>query len=168
MTKNNNIKLKQIKMRQCYSKQPLITMYMLTKNLFREKNWDSITKHRRVSEYSLLKVSLLCQSSSFEAHEQLLSPCCPVFSLYSHFLSGLATLTSVVVYLLSQVHHVWLFGTPWPVAHQAPLFMEFPKQEYWHGLSFPSPGDLPDPGMEPTSSALQVNSSLLKYQGSLL
>ena len=41
--------------------------------------------------------------------------------------------------------------TPWTVAHQAPLAMGFSKQEYWRGLSFPPPGDLPDPGIEPTS-----------------
>ena len=41
--------------------------------------------------------------------------------------------------------------TPWTVARQAPLSMEFPRQEYWSGLTFPPPGDLPDPGIEPTS-----------------
>ena len=41
---------------------------------------------------------------------------------------------------------------PCPVAHQVPLSMEFPKQEYWSGLPFPSPGDLPDPGIGPTSA----------------
>ena len=40
---------------------------------------------------------------------------------------------------------VWLFVTPWTVAHQAPLYMEFSRQEYWSGLPFPSLGDLPDP-----------------------
>ena len=45
-----------------------------------------------------------------------------------------------------------LFTTPWTVAHQAPLFMGFSRQEYWSGLSFPSPGDLPDPVIEPVSS----------------
>ena len=44
--------------------------------------------------------------------------------------------------------HVWLFATPWTVAHQAPLCMGFPRQEYWSGLSFPSPGHLPDPGVK--------------------
>ena len=39
--------------------------------------------------------------------------------------------------------------TPWTVTHQAPLFMEFPRQEYWRGLPFPSPRDLPDPGIAP-------------------
>ena len=39
--------------------------------------------------------------------------------------------------------------TPWTVAHQVPLSMGFPRQEYWRGLPFPSPGDLPNPGIEP-------------------
>ena len=39
--------------------------------------------------------------------------------------------------------------TPWTVAHQAPLSMEFSRQEYWSALPFPTPGDLPDPGIEP-------------------
>ena len=42
---------------------------------------------------------------------------------------------------------------PWTVAHQAPLSMEFSRQEYWSGLPFPSPGDLPDPGIKPRSPA---------------
>ena len=53
--------------------------------------------------------------------------------------------------------HVWLFATPWTAARQAPLSMEFSRQEYWSGLPFPSPGDLlnlPKPG----SPALQVDS----------
>ena len=51
--------------------------------------------------------------------------------------------------------HVWLIATPWTVARQAPLSMRFPlRQEYWSGLPFPSPGDLPNPGLEPTSPAL--------------
>ena len=47
---------------------------------------------------------------------------------------------------------VWLFATPWTVARQAPLSMGFFRQEYWHGLPFLSPGNLPDPGVEPASS----------------
>ena len=53
--------------------------------------------------------------------------------------------------LLSHVSHVWLFATPWTVAHQAPLSMGFSRQEGWSGLPCPPPGDLPDPGMEPAS-----------------
>ena len=51
-----------------------------------------------------------------------------------------------------------LFATPWSVARQVPLSMGFSRQESWRGLSFPSPGDLLDPGMEPGSPALQVGS----------
>ena len=46
------------------------------------------------------------------------------------------------------------FAIPQTVAHQAPLSMGFPRQEYWSGLPFPSPGDLPDPGIKPKSPAL--------------
>ena len=53
--------------------------------------------------------------------------------------------------MLSCVH---LFATPWTAAHQAPLSMGFSRLEYWSGLPFLSPGDLPKPGMEPTSPAL--------------
>ena len=48
---------------------------------------------------------------------------------------------------------VRLFAAPWAVAHQAPLPVEFPRQEYWSGLPFPPLGDLPNPGFEPTSPA---------------
>ena len=48
--------------------------------------------------------------------------------------------------------------TPWTVARQAPLPMEFSRQEYWKGLPFPSPGDLPDPGIKPRPPALQADS----------
>ena len=44
--------------------------------------------------------------------------------------------------------------TPWTVTHQATLSVGFPRQEYWNGLPFPSPGGLPDPGIEPESPAL--------------
>ena len=47
---------------------------------------------------------------------------------------------------------------PWTVACQAPLSMKFSRQEYWSGLSFPSPGDLPDPGIEPGPPALWADS----------
>ena len=53
--------------------------------------------------------------------------------------------------------HVQLFMTSWTVAYQAPPFMGFSRQEYWSGLLFPSPGDLPDPGIEPGSPALQAD-----------
>ena len=55
--------------------------------------------------------------------------------------------------------------TPWTVAHQAPLSMGFSRREYWSGLPFPSPGDLPDPGIKPGSPALQADSLLTELQG---
>ena len=58
------------------------------------------------------------------------------------------------------------FATPWTVAHKAPLPMGFPRQEYWSGLSFPSPGDLPDPGIEPGSPTFQADYHL-SYQESI-
>ena len=53
--------------------------------------------------------------------------------------------------------HVQLFGTPWTIAYQASLSIGFSRQEYWSGLPFPSPGDLPNPGIEPGSPALQAD-----------
>ena len=52
---------------------------------------------------------------------------------------------------------VRLFATPWTVAYQAPPPMGFSRQEYWSGLPFPSPGDLPNPGIKPGSPALQAD-----------
>ena len=55
---------------------------------------------------------------------------------------------------------VLLFATPWTVAFQVPQSMEFSRQLYWSGLPFPSPGDLPNPGIEPRSPALQADTLL--------
>ena len=55
--------------------------------------------------------------------------------------------------------HIQLFATPWTVARQTPLSMGFSRPEYWSGLPFPSPGDLPNPGVKQGSPALQVDSS---------
>ena len=59
--------------------------------------------------------------------------------------------------VVKSLSHVRLFATPWTVACQAPPFMGFSRQEYWSGLSFPSPGDLPDPGIETGASALEAD-----------
>ena len=55
---------------------------------------------------------------------------------------------------LKLLSHVRFVVTPWTVAYQASLSMEFSRQEYWSGLPFPSPGDLPNPGIEPGSPTL--------------
>ena len=57
------------------------------------------------------------------------------------------------LYVLS---HVQLFATPWTIARQAPMSMEFSRQEYWSGLPFPTPGDLPNLGINPTSLSSSV------------
>ena len=61
---------------------------------------------------------------------------------------------------------VRLSATPWAtVVHQAPLYMEFSRQEYWSGLPCPSPGDLPDPEIEPRSPAMQGDRLLFELPG---
>ena len=60
---------------------------------------------------------------------------------------------------------VQLFATPWTVAYQAPPSMGFSRQECWSGLPFPSPGDLPNPGIEPGSPALQADALLSEPPG---
>ena len=74
----------------------------------------------------------------------------------------------IYIYIYIYIHacvcesssHVWLSATPWTVACQAPLSMEFSRQEYWSGLPFPSPGDLPDPGIKPASPCIPMPSAL--------
>ena len=58
---------------------------------------------------------------------------------------------------VNSLSHVRLFATPWTVAYQAPPSIGFSRQEYWSGLPFPSPGDLPDPGIEPRSPTFQAD-----------
>ena len=58
---------------------------------------------------------------------------------------------------VKSLSRVLLFATPWTVAHQAPPSMEFSRQEYWSGLPFPSPRNLPDLGIKPGSPALQAD-----------
>ena len=58
---------------------------------------------------------------------------------------------------MKSLSRVRLFATPWAVAYQAPPSMGFSRQEYWNGLPFPSPGNLPNPGIEPGSPAFQAD-----------
>ena len=66
---------------------------------------------------------------------------------------------------VKSVSHVQLFVTPWIVAYQAAQSMEFSRQEYWSGLLFPSPGDLPNSGIEPGSPTLQADTLLSESPG---
>ena len=61
---------------------------------------------------------------------------------------------------VKSLSRVQLFATPWMVAYQALPSMGFSRQEYWSGLPFPSPGDLPNPGIEPGSPVLQTDALL--------
>ena len=72
----------------------------------------------------------------------------------------------LVVAVIQSLSHVQLFVTPWTVARQAPLSMEFSRQEYWSMLTFPSPVDLPNPGIERLSLAWQADSLPLTHLGS--
>ena len=66
--------------------------------------------------------------------------------------------TCVHACMLSCFSRIWLCATPWTVTQQTPLSMGFSKWEYWSGVTFPSPWDLPGPGIEPRSSVLQADS----------
>ena len=71
-------------------------------------------------------------------------------------------------FVQSHFSRVQLFATLWAVVFQVPLSMGFSRQEYWSGLPFPSPGNLFNPGIEPVSPELQVDSLLTELWGKLL
>ena len=71
----------------------------------------------------------------------------------------------LLLLLVSRFSHVRLFAIPWTVAHQASPSMGFSRQEYWSGLPFLSPGDLPDPGIEPRSPTLQADALTFEPPG---
>ena len=86
------------------------------------------------------------------------------FSTTSATWEALENRTCVCVKSLSRVR---LFATMWTVARQAPPSMGFSRQKYWSGLPFPSPGDLPDPGIEPRSPALQADALTSRPPGTI-
>ena len=75
-------------------------------------------------------------------------------SRWLHWEGHLGFMTSLKKWKCYSLTCVWLSVTPWTAACQAPLSVKFFRQEYWRGLLFPSPGDLPDPGIEPGSPTL--------------
>ena len=76
-----------------------------------------------------------------------------VIILLRSLIKFISTFVKVKVKSLSGIR---LFATLWTIAHQAPPSVGFSRQEYWSGLPFPSPGNLPDPGIEPRSAAMQA------------
>ena len=107
-------------------------------------------------------MDLIC--SSFDVKFQLGSFFEPLraWHVYMCVCMCMCVCVCVRTQLLSLVR---LFATPWTVVHQAPLFMGFSRQEYWSGLPFPFPGDLPDPGIKPGSLSLQADSLLSEPSG---
>ena len=97
-----------------------------------------------------------CSTLGFPVYHQLLeltqTHIHQVGDVIVYFLNSLLTLAPKIITLVAyMLSHDRLFGTPCTVAHQAPLSMEFSRQEYWSELPFPSPGDLPNPGIKPIS-----------------
>ena len=74
--------------------------------------------------------------------------------LINSILGGGMVLGDQLCMSTQSLSRVWLIVTSWTVAHQAPLSMGFSRQEYWSGLPFPPPGDLPNPGLDPVSPVL--------------
>ena len=102
-----------------------------------------------------------------------LSMFCDCLLFYSICLCGFIPKTSTFVLVrlpvqfssLQLLSRVRLFETPWTAAHQAPVSMRFSRQRYWSGLPFPSPGCLPNPGIEPRSPVLHADSLPTELQG---
>ena len=82
--------------------------------------------------------------------------------------SGYSVINFYVAMKVKSLSHVRLFATPWTIAYQAHLSMEFSREEYWSGLPFPSPGDLPEPGIEPGSPAFQADGLTSEPPGKLI
>ena len=109
----------------------------------------------------LVSITILCTFQKTVAYIHTICKHCCEICVYVRVCVKILNKSSVNFVLLrhSEVKsfsRVRLFATPWTVAHQAHLSMEFSRQEYWNGLPFPSPGDLPDPGIEPTSPCLRT------------
>ena len=77
--------------------------------------------------------------------------------LFPHYKMRNWNLVKVIWSEVKSLSHVRLFAIPWTVVYQASLSTGFSRQDYWSGLPFPSPGDLPDPGIKPRSPALQAD-----------
>ena len=104
----------------------------------------------RIAEW----VTILPFSSPGDLSDPGMEPVSPALAVES---SLWATREALSLYYKRSLSHVRLFVTPWTVAYQGPLSMGFPRQEYCSGLPFPSPGDLPNPLIEPESPTLKAD-----------
>ena len=102
----------------------------------------------------------LIQQEGISVHHRGLPnlPVCPMLPTFEHgkFCTPCTGSSDQNHHLVKSLSHVRLFATLRSIAHQAPLSMGFSRQEYWSGLPFPSPGDLPNPGVKPRSPTLQA------------
>ena len=124
----------------------IATGWMLT-----HSRWILINRNRRVWQINHHPPSFALTDYPMAKFRHTAFPCITshfscLASLFSHF--RCPGFVCVCAQSLGRVQHS---VTPWTVAHQVPLFMEFSRQECWNGLPFPPPGDLPDPGMEAVS-----------------
>ena len=100
----------------------------------------------------------------YQSSKQFTSAC-DFLGAYKYFSKNCETTLLMLLFSCSVSSDSFVIS--WTVAHQTPLSMGFPRHEYWSALPFPFPGDLPDPGTEPISPQLQVNSLPLSLLGSL-
>jgi len=141
---------------------------LLIQNLFHFQSYNfCLESQKNIIQFSSVQFSRSVVSDSLRPHElQHVRPPCPSPTPRVHSDSRPSSqwCHPAISYVLSlDACVLWCSVvsdsvTPWSVACQAPLSMEFSKQEYWSGLPFPSPGDLPNPGIKPRSSALQADS----------
>ena len=131
----------------------ILSIYLFFKYTFKNSiNMKTGLKYQRKQIFALrlLFNSIFIFQNKIEYNSQCRRDTCVELSFHIQ----LGCFTYVKMKLLS---HVRLFATPWMVACQAPWSMGFSRQEYWNGLPFPSLGDLPSPGIEPGSPALQTD-----------
>ena len=137
------------------------SFWQLSVNLLGTFLFVSFGKHKHLFLFHItIRVKLLdcnvcvcvcvCVCMDTHTHTHICSASIIIAKHSKVFVPVYAPITDCVVVVLSRV---WLFATPWTVAHPAPLSMGFCSPEYWSGLPFPSPGHLPNPGIKPASSA---------------
>ena len=100
-----------------------------------------------VSRYSAVKMCLY--NTGWTSH--VLNMIHPFLEYFRNNLIAFCPRATGVCVYIQLLSHVQLFANPWTITHQALLSMGFPRQEYWSVLTFPSPGDLPNPGIKPAS-----------------
>ena len=100
---------------------------------------------------------ILCHPLPSCPHSFPASGSFPMSQLFPSDGQSIGVNTTNLLLLVTSLSHARLFTTSWTVVYKAPLSMELSRQEYWSGLPFPSPGDLPNPGIEPRSPALRAD-----------